>query len=844
MRGRGARLLGAGGAALRSRLQLPPLRLTIPLALLFTAALMGLYDLQTSSIIALRRVEAHGVQALTQRVSELQQHLEFLLRIDQPERIREAIAQLGSDPHLVDALLLNDRDVVVAALQRVSLQQPILQVRPSLLEEDSRRMMESAREHLAAQIRLTQDGSSAAAWCPIIWRGSATQLSPPDVGILFVEMDLSQLKAQALRQVRMGVVQQSAFLGGGAFLLWLFFHFALTRRVNQLVLTASHFAKRDWSTRNRMKGRDELALVGQAFDELAEHIERTQRQLEERELWMRLLMDSAAEGILGIDLEGRCTFCNRAAVRLLGFEASQEILGWHVRELATRLQAEGQEDRGEEAVLLQPGKEQAVHWPSARLQRADGTGLPIECWSYPVKSNGSVIGQVLSVVDITERKRIEDAQRLVIEVSAQLVRLEDVEVTLARLARLAVPRLAQWCIIDVVREEGDIDRVAAVHEDPSRQQFLEELRAQCPPGWHTSLFIAQVLSTGKPLHLPEVTDKLLRARGLGEELIRLLRQLGLQTAICVPLSARGQTLGAVLLASAKPGFHYSLHELALAQDLVWRASIAVDNARLYRQAQEAIRLREEFLSVASHELHTPLTPLQLQLQSLKRTLKAQNGAAFSQLNPKLEVSLRQVKRLSRLVDDLLDVSRIAAGRLALQREEVNLVELTQELVERFCEQARAAGCTLRVKAEGSICGMWDRMRIEQVLVNLISNALKYGADQPVEIEVAAGSGNAMWLIRDHGIGIAPEHLERIFGRFERAVSARAYGGLGLGLYISQQIVQAHGGMIQAWSKPGLGAIFTVTLPLRPFESIGPESPMMSGAGELQRAVTFLAAKST
>lgn len=689
---------------------LPPLRRVIPLLLVLVAVLSGIFDWRRSTRMAVRQVEENALGELTQRMSELQQHLEFFKRNEQPERLREAIAQLGSDPDFTLALLLDDRDVVTASLRRASIGQPTHQAHPHLLEAEAREMREAARRRLAGQVRVTADGQRAVACYPVIWRGGASGVTPPNVGILFVEMDLRRLKAQALRQVQEMVVQQAVLMGGLAFGLWLFFHFVVTRRVNRLVQAARRFAARDWSARAGLHGRDELAVVGRAFDEMAERLRQTQREQEER----------------------------------------------------------------------------------------------------------------------------ERAQRFLVEASTQLAELVDVDTLLQRLARLVVPRLAQWCVVDTVSEEGDIRHVASVHEDASRQGLLQELERLTPRGWHALHPTVQVLTTGRPLLVSVVTEASLREYGLGEEQLRVLRELGLRSAISLPLTARGQPLGAILLASGRPGFEYGPRELALAQELAWRASVAVDNARLYRQAQDTIRLREEFLSVASHELHTPLTPLQLQLQTLKRALETPERATAGELTLKLESALRQVKRLSRLVDDLLDVSRITAGRLALQREEVELVELTRELVERFGEQAEAAGCSFHIAATGPVSGAWDRFRLEQVLVNLLSNALKYGAGRPVEIEVAARGGEATWLIRDHGIGIAPENLQRIFGRFERAVSARSYGGLGLGLFIAHQIVQAHGGTLQVWSEPGAGATFTVTLPQQPHLDVG-EGPSVRGGHGAPRA---------
>ncbi|MCY1014631.1 sensor histidine kinase [Pyxidicoccus sp. MSG2] len=249
----------------------------------------------------------------------------------------------------------------------------------------------------------------------------------------------------------------------------------------------------------------------------------------------------------------------------------------------------------------------------------------------------------------------------------------------------------------------------------------------------------------------------------------------------------------------------------------------MDNARLYAQAQRAIRLRDEFLSVASHELKTPLTPLALKLQGMKRSLPVESlGDAAERMRGDLELAQRQVRRLAELVDGLLDVSRIRAGRLQLELESVDLSALVRELVARYEPQAQRAWSRIFLEADPSILGRWDRSRLEQVVSNLLSNALKYGAGKPVHVQVAASEKTARLVVRDEGIGIEPQSLHRIFQRFERAVSERHYGGLGLGLYITRQIVEAHGGCVGAESAPGQGATFTVTLPLEgPSDVAGP-----------------------
>jgi signal transduction histidine kinase len=243
-------------------------------------------------------------------------------------------------------------------------------------------------------------------------------------------------------------------------------------------------------------------------------------------------------------------------------------------------------------------------------------------------------------------------------------------------------------------------------------------------------------------------------------------------------------------------------------------SLAVENARLYREAQEAIRLRDEFLSIASHELKTPLTPLSLKLQALARELARTDGPLpRAVVQSYVEVGTRQVKKLSELMNDLLDVSRIAAGRLTLDVAEVDLAALVREVVGRHEAQAARVGSPVHLEgADAPVIGWWDGLRLEQVVMNLVDNAIKYGGGRPLHVRLHAGPERATLMVRDEGIGIASEHLPRIFGRFERAVSDRHYGGLGLGLYITRTLVDALGGTVSVESELGQGSTFTVELP--------------------------------
>jgi PAS domain S-box-containing protein len=241
----------------------------------------------------------------------------------------------------------------------------------------------------------------------------------------------------------------------------------------------------------------------------------------------------------------------------------------------------------------------------------------------------------------------------------------------------------------------------------------------------------------------------------------------------------------------------------------------LDDERLQRvRAEEALRIRDEFLSIASHELKTPLTSLQIELYSMRERLAAQEGE--SRLSRKLDRAARNADRLAGLIDSLLDVARIATGRLTLKPERFDLVESIRVVIDDMKGTATRAGCHLVFEGPnppGAIIGMWDRLRLEQVVMNLLANAIKYGAGYPVTVSLAAQGREAVLRVIDRGPGVAEKDLDRIFERFERASPMRHYGGLGLGLYVSREIVRGEHGTISVRNLPAGGACFEVRLPI-------------------------------
>jgi signal transduction histidine kinase len=305
----------------------------------------------------------------------------------------------------------------------------------------------------------------------------------------------------------------------------------------------------------------------------------------------------------------------------------------------------------------------------------------------------------------------------------------------------------------------------------------------------------------------------------------LLRDQRVVAGIAVPIeSARREAYG-VLGAYAREPRAFTEDEVYFLRSIasvLGSAQARVRTEELLRaaearsaEAQEAVRERDEFISVAAHELRTPLTALQLKLEVLKQGIRRESGeAAEEKVRERLAGAMRQTQRLGSLVERLLDVSRIVGGRLELERADVELTRLTERVVGDFREQAEEAGSELRLSIDGPLHGSWDPVRLEQVLGNLLSNAIKYGPGRPIDVRLERNDGAARLSVQDRGIGISSQDLRRIFGRFERAAPVRHYGGLGLGLYIARHIVEAHGGTITAESVPGEGSTFFVERPER------------------------------
>lgn len=400
--------------------------------------------------------------------------------------------------------------------------------------------------------------------------------------------------------------------------------------------------------------------------------------------------------------------------------------------------------------------------------------------------------------------------------SASLSASLDYRATLSNITRLVIPHLADWCWISFVVQDS-IQTMALAHVSPKKQKVFEELDKLFPCYFEDPWGPGNTIRTGKPEITPEVSDDNYKSIAKNQTHLELLLKTETASTLCVPLVARGRTIGSIGAGFDRPaGRRFELSDLKFMEELAGRCAIAIDNALLYQEAQKAIRLREEFISIASHELKTPLTPLKMQLYLLREFLRTGEitvGSRAPELLRLIEGSSQQVEKITRLVDEMLDTSQIRAGHLPMNFEGVDLGRLISNVIESLRSGFDSAKSYVEFKTEGDLYGFFDPIRMEQAITNLLTNAIKYGAGKPIKIIVQSKAGIVHISIQDFGIGIARADQDRIFEPFERATTVQKFGGMGLGLYIARRIIQAHGGSIQVESVLGKGSTFLINIPL-------------------------------
>jgi len=502
-----------------------------------------------------------------------------------------------------------------------------------------------------------------------------------------------------------------------------------------------------------------------------EALRKSQERLRESEESLRATLYSIGDAVLATDEHARITRVNPVAERLTGW-SEKEAVGhpiaevFHIINEETRKQAPDPVTR-----VLAEGVVVGLANHTALISR-DGTERPIADSGAPILDlQGTPRGVVLVFRDVTAERRAEEALRE----SEEKLRLMIASVSDYALYRLDPEgRVVSW--------NPGAERIKGYRE--------EEIIGE----HYSRFFTPEEIANGNPARELELAA----TQGRFEEENWRVRKDG------------SRFWANVIITPIRGSLNQLVGFVKITRDLTERRKVEQEQLRL-AQAHEAIRLRDEFLSIASHELKTPLTALQLLLASMQGSGESGND----KLPKKIERAARMGDRLAQLIEALLDVSRIATGQLTLSHEPFDMVDALREVTERFRDAAVNAGCELSLNVDGPIRGRWDRLRIDQILTNLISNSIKYAAGKPIRVSAIQEHDEAVLHIQDGGPGIPETDLPRVFDRFERAVSTSNYGGMGLGLYVAREITEAHGGTIVASNLPDGGACFIVRLPLGP-----------------------------
>jgi PAS domain S-box-containing protein len=525
-------------------------------------------------------------------------------------------------------------------------------------------------------------------------------------------------------------------------------------------------------------------------------------RLRQSEARLQSIVDHAPAAIYVKDEQGRYMLVNHHVEHVLG-QQRQELLGktdadlWpevapSLRAVDLQVLEQGEPVIAEEAIPTRDG----LH-----------TYLAVK---FPLPGGGSqrtVLGGIST--DITERKQVEAAQALLIEVGVVLSQSLDMDTTLRSIASLAVKHLADYCMVDLQGEDGQLHRLVVLAKDPAREELIRRAMPY-PPKLGSRSPAARVFETGK-LEVAEITPEWLRASARSAEHLATLEELGPRSAVILPLKARGRTLGVINLASTIPGRMARQQMVAVAQGVADRAAIAIDNARLYQEAREAVRVREDVVAIVSHDLRNPLNAISLSASTLikREELDERTAKAATRIYAAAD-------RAHRLIRDLLDFTQARVGGIPVSPRLVAPGELARQVVEEIQSAYPERRLELRVEEEVRVNA--DPDRLAQVMANLIGNAVQHSPGGTTVLAVVRWEGDRMlFAVHNEGAPIPADHLPVLFEPFQRGreTSAGAGGSLGLGLFISRQIVEAHGGRIEVRSAAGEGTTFTVWLPRHP-----------------------------
>ena len=530
-----------------------------------------------------------------------------------------------------------------------------------------------------------------------------------------------------------------------------------------------------------------------------------------------------ADGALVQDAAGHFVYANDAAAHLAGFDSAAEYFDAMATDISAGLDVVDADGRPFDYEQLPARRALRGEEPAEMVIQFRRRDTGETRWSLTrSRAVTGADGQPLAISifhDLTDRIGAEHQLRFLAEAGARLGISLDERETLSAITELAVETLSDWAVVYVPEDGGKALRRSVVTDrDPDRVAVVRQLDARYPPRPTPHSNLWRVLREGTPLLVRSVPDAMLVRVAEDPEHLRLLRALQLSSLLYVPLQARGRTLGVLgLFTTAVSGRHLNSEDLALVEEIGRRAALAVDNARLYAQAREAIRARDEFLSLASHELRNPVAALSGAAQLLTRA-RRRGPLGWRRIERYVGTIERMAAHLAVLTEDLLNVGLLQQGRLPLRFRTVDLADLVRAAVAR--QQTRGDFPSFRVELACAPCQIVaDAHRLDQVLTNLLDNAAKYSPQaEPIDVELTGDEGGILLSVRDRGIGLPAGAEGRIFEPFGRAANAteRNIPGLGLGLYICRQIAERHGGRLWAESAgEDRGTTLRLWLPRQP-----------------------------
>jgi PAS domain S-box-containing protein len=533
------------------------------------------------------------------------------------------------------------------------------------------------------------------------------------------------------------------------------------------------------------------------------------------------VFDSVADGVTVLDRSGRIQFANDTAAQLLGRSRGSEVVGMSGADLFAEYELL-ESDGGSLDMNLLPTRRAFAGEDApemvVRFRSRNGGG---DRWSL-IRARLLAGGRteedlvVTAFQDITSLKRSEERLRVLAEASAILGESIDYQATLQRVADLVVPRLADWCVVDVLEWTRGVTRAAIAHADPERVTLAREAWVRWPADAARPGAVHEMLSRQAPMLVAEVTEEILRSAAQDDEHLDVLRRLGMGAVLVVPLEARGDVLGALTLVQAESGRRFEEADVELVAELGRRAGAAIDVARLVWETQENARLRDEFIAVASHDMRTPLAAVRGYAQLAQRHLDRGDTPDPGALARWLRDIDGSVDRLTDLVSELLDATLVRAeGAVPLQLTHLRLGDVVREVVSQHEPLAEGHRFVIEVE-DPEPQGTWDAPRLGRVLDNIVGNAVKFSPDGgEVRIRVGRDGDMAYVAVTDHGIGIGPGDRELIFNPMYRGRNAGGVAGTGLGLAGSRRLVELMGGAITVESRLGEGSTFTVRLPIEP-----------------------------